>query len=529
MRRKHIFGGIFGGGSPGRRGSVLLMVIGLLTILALLGSTFLFVARSYRKTSEALTYRYQATPLASGSLTRVVQLLKEDLRIDPTNGPYGATSATPANAWKQFIDYPAASTSATDLESDDWLASLDPVGTSWPHITNMFDYDATGMNNVSTTSNTLADSDGDGIADAYYAPSTSSYMAKVMNELGEKYYVGVRVIDLGGLINVNTACGTDAALGAQPVYSSPVLMDIYNFIGSTLYTRPPTPDPPGPGLNRERYNAAAATPDDINTNIALRLLSPTTNYNPFAIGDEMYLRYLGTDGLTDTGRLFEAGPLAPNFRRYLTTFNCSRIRVRHPEANSDPLLDFRIQTELKSASSTDAEVYASILRMLTKLPVGKNDGARQRMATHYVANLKAYEANGSTGWPWSFTCPDIGTYTAYGVVPQPVITEAFAKFTKSTVTEPPPPHDDKWVAAVEVFVPTNAVTTGLTFKLAGQTISLPTAGNRKVYWNYGGAYATPAEAQVDLPDYDASWVLISDPNLSFYGGKTVKLEATNGT
>jgi|GEM_PF-5597406 len=508
MRRKHIFGGIFGGGSLARRrGSVLLMVIGLLTILALLGSTFLFVARSYRKTSKALTYRYQATPLASGSLTRVVQLLKEDLRIDPTNGPYGdiddggaldmGDTTEAVQAWKRYIDSPTIINPIRDLATtpiisadqiDEWLACIDPsytledeVGTNvwawrWQHLTNMFeDPGAAFLNsqNRRTDAASLADSDGDSIADAYYGPSTSNHMAKVMNELGEKYYIGVRVIDLAGLININTACGTDAALGAQPAYGAPVSMDLYNFISPALYTRT-SPE----GLNRERYSTAAATPDGINTNIALHLLSPTANYNPFAIGDEMYLRWLEVDSLTETGRVYDAiGTLSPivinpnpnasplngqESRRYLTTYNCSRSLLRVPDATYQTKLDLGDPAILDTDAIRQA-FYSRILETAYPLyPLSPAPMAIREEVAHFIANLWAYISPYDQNQAFAFQ-PSGESWTVYGVIEQPVIGEGYAYSLAQDYEEPPSApgtvqavaNSSGYAYAIELFNPTS--------------------------------------------------------------------------
>ncbi len=449
MRRKHIFGGIFGGGSLARRrGSVLLMVIGLLTILALLGSTFLFVARSYRKTSKALTYRYQATPLASGSLTRVVQLLKEDLRIDdngtPLNpaddAPYNATAAGSAG-WVQFVDYPA-------IGPDDWLANIDPVSGVWPHITNLFTSNSPYIENHRAVGDSyLVDSDGDGIRDAYYGVGNGDFEAKVMNELGEKYYVGVRVIDLGGLINVNTAAENGESGATLPTFYSPVNLNLREFLkilpaDYSKYT----------ALQASRCNGAAVTDlAGFFTNDASRLLQPATPYSPFAIGDEMYLRYLDTDGLMNTGRLFETSPLTANLKKYLTTFNCSRNLVRHPETNLQLRINLREPTSLD-----DINVRQALYDALVKAAGGATaTDPDKKKATHVVANIWAYLDGQDSLKAYDFTATGayaLATpYTAYGVVPQSVFSEAYAKSKNdaSGVFE-------QEVQAVEIYNPTGS-------------------------------------------------------------------------
>jgi len=471
---------------PGNRGSALLLAVGLLTILAMLGTTFLLISRMDRQRSEAISAKAPVDHLANGVLSQVVGLLKTDLYIGTINiAPYGGTTAG-ALGWVEYIDY------ADDDNTDD--------------INDFLWYDATHLSNILGTSTADISTDGGATLNASFEDTY------VMNNKGQTYNVAVRVLDMSSLINANIACGTDVTLGALPAYSAPVEIDLYGFLGGTLdnYT----------AINTTRGDQAGRTPAEINTNIALKLLNPTTGYSPFAIGDEMYLRWLGSNnGQTETGRLYESGTITPALRQYLTTYNVSRAIVRHPVAG---LTD---QTTLESSPLSNFDVYSRILQMLTKLDIGTSLSARQKMATHFVANLNAYKASGSSGAPWSYVCPDIGTYTAYGVVPQPVIVKAYASFTQSSSVLPAPPNH-KWLAAVEIYVPSNAITAGLTFTLAGKDItsSIPAAGGRKIFWNYGGDYATEANALAALPAYAGTRERVDMAGLTFYNTNTIKLE-----
>ena len=58
------------------------MVVGLLTMIALLGVTFLVIARLDAKQSDALIAKAQADPLAARVVSQVISLLRDTLEID---------------------------------------------------------------------------------------------------------------------------------------------------------------------------------------------------------------------------------------------------------------------------------------------------------------------------------------------------------------------------------------------------------------------------------------------------------------
>jgi len=504
-----------------RRGSVLLMVIGLLTILAMLGSTFLFVARSDRKSSEALTYRYQATPLASGTLTRVKELLKQDLWID-ANGPYGNTSATAADAWRQFIDYPATGT-------DDWLANIDPYDAgggvwTWRHVTNLFNPEAAFLNppslQTSNPNNLLVDSDGDGIPDAYYgAGSGGNFEANVMNDRGEKYYVSARVIDLGGLININTAGESSTTEITTPISTVNINLDGLLSSVATAY----------PNIKSSRQNAE--TLNNYNTMCAQRVLTPFgASYNSFAIGDEMFLRWLGNEGLTFQGRVYGLtkdgiNPLPAGYRKYLTTYNASRSILRHPISPTDAKLyltnsptvppaapvipnDSSLQLDNSTTSTTLDELYDRVKLYFNSLGILANPNQK---AACFVANYQLYRNRlndvtftdpYSTVSGYKYTNAADGV-TGYVMWEQPYIVETYAysgpKFQETVATGDKNGDsvigliEGAWGFAIEVYLPYYPGT--YTFDIrVNSTKLIPTVstdtqlnnGQRMVYYDYGG-------------------------------------------
>jgi len=446
----------------GRRGSVILMTVGLLVIIGMLGVTFLVVAHMDARQTRALAAKAPADPVAGGIVQQLRQKLLEDLYIDNTDGPYGAyTGSTNADKWAQFVDYPSDGI-------DRWLAdsALEIINASackFSHISElnesltqpagvMFAWD--GSDNkwlASLPGREGADTDGDGWADAVL------YDTNVTNAEGDKYYAAVRVIDLGGLICVNTAAEpnnpADPNKAAKP--TAPVNIDLRSFLGGALYDT----------LHGARCNGA--DPDDLGllaTRAAGKLLQPDSPYLPFGIGDEMFLRWaqpLATAPPTAAGRLFALyepyrlnPPIADQGRRLLTTFNCSRILVRRPDSAGGWTRRLLLeQTTALDDSAVRQRLYEQLFVLL--------GNAKKKIAAHFVANLWAYISSAPARDNAFAFQPNIpGTsnpesFTVYGLVEQPVISEAYAySLADSNAGAPPLAGDDGYAYAIEIYNPT---------------------------------------------------------------------------
>ncbi len=322
--------------APRRRsGSVIMMTIGLLVILAMLGATFLVISHLDRKQSQAMAAKAPADPVAGGIVEQLRALLVEDLYINPVSadpnddvvyGDYGG--GTPQENWIKFVDYPLEDV-APNATIDPWLASiaLDASG-YWPHITNLSDEPEDSVNGVlfraPIANDPYADTDGDGFVDAIL------YNTDVTNAEGEQYWAAVRCIDLSGLFCVNTAGNSDETVVTLPLVTKPVSIDLNDFLGAFLYD----------ALNVERCQAQSPTDLEAYWNAAgEQILAPNwdytntppnppiatgTDYLPFAIGDEMYLRWYAANAPTETGRLADELPTTFANRNLLTTYNCSR-------------------------------------------------------------------------------------------------------------------------------------------------------------------------------------------------------------
>ena len=180
-----------------KRGTVILLVVGLLVIIAILGSSFLLISHMDRQQSAAISAAAPMDHVARGILDMLVADRLADLHID-ANGPYGAVTDR-----QQTIDYPGetADKALADFEST-WGGSE----AYWHHITNIGGVAQRAQElgkqlqgGFSPTD--LVDTDGDGGGDSLL------WNTGTTNSAGEEYWAAVRMIDASGLVNVNTATG----------------------------------------------------------------------------------------------------------------------------------------------------------------------------------------------------------------------------------------------------------------------------------------------------------------------------------
>lgn len=529
------------------RGSVLVLVIGLLTIVALLGGTFLLVSRMNRRTADALAQQTPAEAVAHSLLSQVAAKLKEDLHIGGSpESVYGASS--PAVEW--FMDYPADGVDA-------WLATArnapdTPAAgqVTVGHITNgltenfdgalttdvVFTYSGGKWQPVGPSDNPRipADTDGDSWADALLSPTG------VTNAAGREYHAAVRVIDLSALINVNTA-GTTS--GTLPAYASPVHVDLAKYLTDTVT------NPAGAGttcwnnLNTAR-NSDPANLEQYYTQCAARLYSPDTSarlYLPFAIGDELYLRWGLADGSYQSsplpfqiGRLFNALTYASGFRHCLTTFNCTRNLVRVAAAASSTAPSWNLPLVCHNnalADPPDPYAAANDPKQALYNAVRAAVGNDHQEAAHFVANLWAYLDGQDPAKPYAFTPHNETTYTAYGLKQDLVITEVYAYYRNMSVTEPSS-NDEIWGYAIEIWNPTTEAVDLANYRLDGfgspvaiVSVSTPLAADGRAvlyHWHDNGAGGED-QTLFGFPNpFPANWIEVNA--IDFNGtSRTVQL------
>jgi len=493
------------------RGSALLVAVGLVVILSLLGITFVVIASIEAKQAEAIAAHSQAGPIVQGAIDRAAQMLYDDLRIQQTGAaanqwPYTSYGAT-GNQWLQFIDYPSE-------DADPHLASgWSPGIASWAHVSNLYGATA-GVDNVATDSNTLEDTDLDGVKDALRVYTGAT------NDRADEFHLSVRMIDLSSFLCLNTAA-EGSSISPRP----PVDVNLKGYLGDALYDT----------VHDSRCRTASQVLADFNTNSAGRLASPVGAYLPFSAGDEAYLRWPNPSAAVEAGRTYELlNGLTPAQRRVLTTYSVTRKLLRNPVTAPGPG-QFLTRSGVNAADGADRTKLYDVFKMyLEKIGVG-NAAQREQMAAHFVANLWAYSTGpgqmAATNH-WKFT-PKAGL-TVYGMTPQPVITEAMAMFKQSTYSGPDPSlHDHKWIGAVEIWNNTGRNLDLSQYKLAGAALSgTLNDGARRVYFDFDLNDGTNnvGDIQATFGVDPTGWTRHTD--VKFYrdggGSQTVKLEVTAG-
>lgn len=313
------------------RGSVILLVVGVLTALAMIGCVFIMITWTDRKDASAATDAAPMQPVAQSVLGMITAAMTADLRIDPSattagtkDWPFsGPLSATPAT---DQIDYPKDVVDQL-LASTAWEYRLDAAGNrvgnppivQWRHMTwlpgiayppTVGTLDTQKLNDVDIAStplydinlpagvdagdpSSLVDTDGDGISDAVLFPTG------VFDRRGKQYFAAVRVIDLGAYLNLSVA-HRKASNGPVPYpFTVPSHVDL-----PTLFYPVTQTDSDKIAVALETSvcwgNPPANTLPAFTDNLALRVPrpsvptgSPAPWYYPLDVSDELALRYGG--------------------------------------------------------------------------------------------------------------------------------------------------------------------------------------------------------------------------------------------
>jgi hypothetical protein len=338
------------------RGSVLLLVVGLLTMVAMLGATFLIVARMNTRQVKDATVKNQADPVAAGAVATLAEILRQRLYIGDT-GPFalaftrdnvtlnqttGLPNDTPlynSDCWKMYIDYPEADidrfltvgdpvlpyqafdvTGVTPYNVNDVVSyngsyyycilaesqctGVDPTLPSPPPVNNYGPPDSAPSHWAPCVT---VDTDGDGIPDSWLMPTG------VVNSSGERYFVAIKVSDTCGKINLNVATNGQTVNLTNPI--SPANVDLRVGL---CYTTPPVVISANPnfadllvqfrGPLRGAMNMSGLCPkvmSEFNSICAQRLLNPVDDgyrdvgsglagsLTPFGVNEEAYLAYYG--------------------------------------------------------------------------------------------------------------------------------------------------------------------------------------------------------------------------------------------
>ena len=276
-----------------RGGSALILAVVLTSLLAVIGTIFLMTARVDRMSTSAISENRDLNAAVEAAIAKI----SHKLAMDVPGMPEG----------DEYYDYPG--------DKDRWLASLEPYkdgGTyKWGQISDISDYidnseqkdvnagivndhETIGLDlNGKADSDEVADADGDGVADSKWIELEGMTSSK-----GETIYAAIRVIDNGGMLNVNTGYQFDPnnpGMDGKYIDGSDQMQ--INLLGLSKRSLSNTTDQ----LNEERFGSPSPSYDmeAYLRDVVWRYNRPDGNYTPFDISDELELRNRFTLNRTD--------------------------------------------------------------------------------------------------------------------------------------------------------------------------------------------------------------------------------------
>lgn len=466
-----------------RVGSALILAVVLTSLLAVIGTMFLMAARVDSIGTSAISENRDLNSAVEAVVANISQELSQDV---------------PGMKSSEYYDYPG--------DNDGWLASLEPYkdGTDyeWRQISDVTgflndkgfstqnvnvkpvglsttvyvrDYptirvDSEGRflddNGNIATDGVSADADGDGIADSKWIELDGMTSSK-----GQSIYAAIRVIDNGGMLNVNTAYEFDpnGATASEIDGSRLPQVHMLNFVKGVS----------DDVIDLHRLRCDNANPDllQFDRECAVRLENPdrtSVNYLAYDIGDELELRnrFL-LDGQFNIARVESALPVTltypkgktygnrfapidtsgdfddwkkildsfdPNdsydFRHLLTTYNTDRIINPGGE---------------KMLSVNDPNVAIGSLYRTIKSAIGPNDPNSEDAAAQIAVDLIDYRDNDS-----NVSYYDVNGVTYYGFErPCVYISELSHNFVRLNIPSAPIGFTFRRSYGIELYKPYN--------------------------------------------------------------------------
>ena len=268
-------------------GSALILTVVLTSLLAIVGVMFVMVARVDKIATSAISENREL----NFAVETVIAKISQELALDAPGMPKGK---------KDYYDYPDANNA--------WLASLEPYndgGYKWRQISDVTgyinqewggskqknvtaeiveDHKEIELDNDGDLKEQLADADGDGIADSKWIE-----LDDISSNKGKPIYAAIRIVDNGGMVNVNTAykfAPNDANITAAEIDGSRLAqVHMLDFVKGILDD--------ANDLHRFRCDGEEPELLKFNDECAIRIENPDRTdikYLPYDIGDELELR-----------------------------------------------------------------------------------------------------------------------------------------------------------------------------------------------------------------------------------------------
>jgi len=464
-------------------GSALILAVILTSLLAIIGVMFVMIARVDKMATSAISENKEL----NFAVETVVAKISQELVLDVPGMPKGK---------KDYYDYPDANNA--------WLASLEPYkdGTNykWRQISDVYeklpdleltagiipDYqEPSYVGDSNSTKDYPADADGDGVADSKWVK-----LDDITSNKGKPIYAAIRVVDNGGMLNVNTAYKFDpnaTGVTAADIDGSSQLQ--INLAALSQRGANGTLDTAAKKLQAWR---CGTEPNDLSLyerNVVWRYNEPNGAYTPFDIGDELELRNrflinlpgidspienVWTDAFKNPNLRVPVAPggdlqnwfyrsqhdvVGPNdiysYRHIATTFNMDRII----DPNGIKMVNVNRLNDINDVNS----LYTALLKGLDPCLVDAG-----KVAAQMAVNLKDYRDSDSN--VTSFVDANGNTY--YGFEVQPFISEIAAFIDKADANKP-----NKNFYALELYNPFNVSVPLNNFALLiGSSTNIPLSG-----------------------------------------------------
>ena len=270
-------------------GSALILVVVLTSLLAVIGVMFVMAARVDRISTSAIAENKQLNLAVETVLSEISQKLALDVPRTDSNGLI----------LSEYYDYPGS--------ADKWLASLEPYQFAandyrWRQISDVYeklpdselpaeiisDYqNPSEVGDSNSTDDYPADADGDGVADSKWIE-----LDDITSGKGRPIYAAIRVVDNGGMLNVNTAYMFDPCEVNPERIDGSSQMQINLAELSQRSSSNGLLDTAAEKLHDMRCNddGSSVSLSEYERDVVWRYDEPNRVYTPFDISDELELR-----------------------------------------------------------------------------------------------------------------------------------------------------------------------------------------------------------------------------------------------
>jgi hypothetical protein len=513
--------------------SALIIAVVLTSLLAIIGVMFVMIARVDKMATSAISENKEL----NFAVETVVAKISQELVLDVPGMPKG----------REYYDYPG--------EEDKWLASLEPYEKTagnyyWRQISDVYnklpsseliaeiipDYQD------SVDVNTPADADGDGVADSNWV-----IIPDMTSSKGKPIYAAIRIVDNGGMINVNTAYEFDPN-GAEKEIDGSSQTQI-NLLA--LSERGSTSNPLGK-LDDARFGSEPLPHvlDNYIEDVVWRYNEPNGLYTPFDISDELKLRnrYILNYNLMTSrieqlwSNVYDVGPRVPlptsypfsrwpnctilgtvepndyDYRHISTTYNTDRII----DPNGDKMLNVNDPTVSFSS------LYSAIRTGLYDADPNFVDanGVAAQIAVNLIdfrdndSNVTSISVDGSTYYGFESPCIYISElahrFVEPNISPLPLdlIDRSYAIELYKPYLEDDYPESSQWQLDIQGY----------------GTFPVNWSGSKYFYVIYFEDASAPLTVNFDAGDADPnlpSWGptrTFGPGNIVFSGGKNISLQ-----